>query len=187
MYGEIMASVKFCTFYYTISFSQWNFILIDAFITVFCAFGVTQSGASERLSQHRPTARILGPEVLLSVLGQIWINVWFIIGAFIWLYSRDDFFRCNEWDARAVDISKWWLLGDNFESDIVTFLALFQFVNSALVFNYGYIFRTTWYRNYFLMAVCCTFIAIVSYWELAGKTGQKDRVGKGGKGYINFC
>lgn len=44
MYGEIMASVKFCVFYYTMSFSQWNFILIDAFITVFCAFGVTQSG-----------------------------------------------------------------------------------------------------------------------------------------------
>ncbi|KAI7892685.1 uncharacterized protein EV154DRAFT_585903 [Mucor mucedo] len=167
MYGEIMASVKFYTFYYTMSFSQWNFILIDAFITVFCAFGVTQSGASQRLSQHRPTARILGPEVLLSVLGQIWINVWFTIGAFIWLYSRDDFFRCNEWDARAIDNSKWWLLGDSFEADVVTFLALFQFVNSALVFNYGYIFRATWYRNYFLMAVCCTFIAVVSYWELA--------------------
>lgn len=32
MYGETMATVKFCTFYYTMSFSQWNFILIDAFI-----------------------------------------------------------------------------------------------------------------------------------------------------------
>ncbi|GAA5816760.1 hypothetical protein MFLAVUS_010292 [Mucor flavus] len=167
MYGEIMATSKLCTFYYTMSFSQWNFILIDAFITVFCAFGVTQAGAAKRLSHHRPTARILGPEVLLSVLGQIWINAWFLIGAFIWLYSKDDFFRCNEWDARATDNAKWWLLGDSFEADIVTFVVLFQFVNAALVFNYGYIFRERWYYNYFLMVVCATFIGLVSYWELA--------------------
>ncbi|KAF1798356.1 hypothetical protein FB192DRAFT_1475312 [Mucor lusitanicus] len=167
MYGETMATVKFCTFYYTMSFSQWNFILIDAFITVFCAFAVTQAGAAKRLSQHRPTARILGPEVLLSVLGQLWINVWFLIGAFIWLYTRDDFFRCSEWDARATDASKWWLLGDSFEADVLTFMALFQFVNCAMAFNYGYIFRQRWYRNYFLILVWAVFISIVSYWELA--------------------
>ncbi|OBZ88831.1 putative cation-transporting ATPase 13A3 [Choanephora cucurbitarum] len=167
MYGETMATVKFCTFYYTMSFSQWNFILIDAFITVFCAFAVTQAGAAKRLSSHRPTARILGPEVLLSVLGQLWINVWFLIGSFIWLYTRDDFFTCREWDARATDASKWWLLGDSFEADVLTFIALFQFVNSAMVFNYGYLFRRAWYRNYLLVAVWATFVAIVSYWELA--------------------
>jgi cation-transporting ATPase 13A3/4/5 len=168
MYGQTMASVKFLTFYYTMSFSQWNFILIDAFITVFCALAVTQAGAARTLSNHRPTARILGPEVLLSVLGQLWINVWFLIGAFIWLYSRDDFFKCHEWDARATDASKWWLLGDSFEADVLTFMALFQFVNSAMVFNYGYIFRPRWYRNYFLILIWAVFISIVSYWELAG-------------------
>lgn len=168
MYGQTMASVKFLTFYYTMSFSQWNFILIDAFITVFCAFAVTQAGAATTLSHHRPTARILGPEVLLSVLGQLWINVWFLIGAFIWLYSKDDFFKCHEWDARATDASKWWLLGDSFEADVLTFIALFQFVNSAMVFNYGYIFRQRWYRNYFLLLIWAVFISIVSYWELAG-------------------
>jgi predicted P-type ATPase len=168
MYGETMATVKFCTFYYTMSFSQWNFILIDAFITVFCAFAVTQAGAAKKLSNHRPTARILGPEVLLSVLGQLFINIWFLIGAWIWIYTRDDFFRCHEWDARAIDNSKWWLLGDSFEADILTFIALFQFVNSALVFNYGYIFRERWFRNYFLIFVWSLFVAIVSYWELAG-------------------
>lgn len=169
MYGETMATVKFLTFYYTMSFSQWNFIMIDAFITVFCSFAVTQSGAAKKLSHHRPSARILGPEVLSSVLGQMLINVWFLIGAFIWLYQRDDFFRCNEWDARATDSSKWWLLGDSYEADVLTFLALFQFVNAALIFNYGYIFRERWYRNYFLVFVWSLFVAIVSYWELAGK------------------
>lgn len=169
MYGETMATVKFCTFYFTMSFSQWNFILIDAFITVFCAFAVTQADAAKTLSNHRPTARILGPEVLLSVLGQLFINIWFLIGAWIWLYTRDDFFRCHEWDARAIDSSKWWLLGDSFEADILTFIALFQFVNSSLIFNYGYIFRERWYRNYFLIFVWSLFVAIVSYWELAGK------------------
>ncbi|KAG0192904.1 hypothetical protein DFQ28_007247 [Apophysomyces sp. BC1034] len=167
MYGETMATVKFCTFYYTMSFSQWNFILIDAFITMFCAFAVTQAGSARILSSHRPTARILGLEVMLSVLGQLFINAWFLIGAYIWLYTRDDFFRCHEWDARAIDASKWWLLGDSFEADILTFIALYQFVNAALIFNYGYIFRKRWYRNYFLIFLWSLFVAIVSYWELA--------------------
>ncbi|KAF7724794.1 hypothetical protein EC973_000751 [Apophysomyces ossiformis] len=167
MYGETMATVKFCTFYYTMSFSQWNFILIDAFITMFCAFAVTQAGSAHKLSHHRPTARILGLEVLLSVLGQLFINAWFLIGAYIWLYTRDDFFRCHEWDARAIDASKWWLLGDSFEADILTFITLYQFVNAALIFNYGYIFRARWYRNYLVIFLWSLFVAIVSYWELA--------------------
>lgn len=169
MYGETMATVKFCTFYYTMSFSQWNFILIDAFITVFCSFAVTQAKAATKLSAQRPTARILGPEVLSSVLGQLFINAWFLAGAYIWLYTRDDFFRCNEWDARATDSSKWWLLGDSFEADILTFISLYQFVNAALIFNYGYKFRKAWYHNYLLLFLCALFVSIVSYWELAGQ------------------
>ncbi|KAI9479504.1 hypothetical protein BDB00DRAFT_885412 [Zychaea mexicana] len=167
MYGETMATVKLFTFYFTMSFSQWNFILIDAFITLFCAFAVTQAKAAKQLSAQRPTARILGPEVLASVLGQLVINALFLMGAFVMLYTHDDFFRCNEWDARAVDNSKWWLLGDSFETDVLTFVSLFQFVNAALIFNYGYLFRDRWYRNYLLLVVCAVFIAIVSYWELA--------------------
>lgn len=176
MYGETMATVKFLCFYYTLSFSQWNFIFIDAFITVFCSFAVTQAGAAKRLSSHRPTARILGSEVLLSVCGQIFINVMFLMGSIIWLYTKDDFFRCNEWDARATDGSKWWLLGDSFEADVVTFLSLFQFVNAALIFNYGYIFRERWYKNYVLIIVWSLFVGIVSFWELAGITYKKKNL-----------
>ncbi|OAD80888.1 hypothetical protein PHYBLDRAFT_96590, partial [Phycomyces blakesleeanus NRRL 1555(-)] len=166
MYGETMATVKFFTFYYTMSFSQWNFILVDAFITVFCAFAVTRAGPATSLSPYRPTARILGPQVILSVLGQLVINAGFLVGAFIWLYTRDDFFRCNEWDSRATDASKWWLLGDSFEASLLTFVSLFQFVNAALIFNYGNVFRQFWARNYLLIIVWAVFVAIVSYWEL---------------------
>ncbi|ORX52830.1 HAD-like protein [Hesseltinella vesiculosa] len=167
MYSQTMVTVKFFTFYYTMSFSQWNFILIDAFITILCSFAVTQSQAAKRLSTHRPTARILGAEVLLSVVGQIFINAWFLVGAYIWLYTRDDFFRCREWDSRATDPSKWWLLGDSFEADILTFITLYQFVNAGFLFNYGYLFRQSWYRNYLLLAIWTLFTTIVSYWELA--------------------
>ncbi|CAO3610518.1 unnamed protein product [Cunninghamella echinulata] len=167
MYGQTMVTVKFCTFYYTMSFSQWNFILIDAFITLFCSFAVTQSGAAKKLSDRRPTARILSAEVLLSVIGQLFINAWFLIGAYIWLYTRDDFFRCNEWNASALPFNKWQLLGNSFEADILTFITLYQFINSGFVFNYGYIYRKVWYRNYLLLFVWALFVAIISYWELA--------------------
>ncbi|KAI8973640.1 hypothetical protein BDF20DRAFT_907125 [Mycotypha africana] len=167
MYGETMACTKLVSFYYTLGFSQWNFILIDAFITVFCSFAVTQAGAARRLSQHRPTARLLGPEVVGSLVGHIVINAWFLIGALVWLYTQDDFFRCHEWDARATDASKWWLLGDSFEVDVLSFVVLFQFINAAMVFNYGYLFRQRWYRNYLLLVIWAVFVTIVSFWELA--------------------
>lgn len=166
MYGETMATLKLLTFYFSISPSENTWILVDAFITVGLSFAVTQALANKKLSRHRPTSRILGPETLASVLGLLFINAWFLIGSFIWLYQQE-WFRCQEFDARNTDPAKWWLLGDNFETDVLSFVTLFQFVNSASVFNFGYVFRQPWYRNYLLVFIWAVFIVIVSYWELA--------------------
>ncbi|KAJ1649850.1 hypothetical protein IWQ61_009186 [Dispira simplex] len=44
---------------------------------------------------------------------------------------------------------------------------LFQFVNNAAVYNFGYLFRRSWWRNYSLVCVWAVFVALVSYMELA--------------------
>lgn len=76
-------------------------------------------------------------------------------------------FRCNEFDSAAVDISKWWLLADNYEAEVLALVCLFQFINNAAVFNFGYKFRQSFWRNYFLIILWLLYLAVVSYWMLA--------------------
>ncbi|KAK9708552.1 hypothetical protein K7432_009565 [Basidiobolus ranarum] len=166
MYGQTMSFMKIFTFYFSMTPSQNVWILIDAFITVGLSWAISQSKPAKRLANSRPTARILGPETLSSVLGLIVINHLFVIGAYSFL-RKQPFYLCNEFDSSTVDYAKWWLLGDNYEAEVSALVALFQFVNSAFIFNLGYKFRARWYRNYALIFLWAAFVVIVSYVELA--------------------
>ncbi|KAJ1918417.1 hypothetical protein IWQ60_007501, partial [Tieghemiomyces parasiticus] len=166
LYGQIMACLKLVGFYFSTQISQPLWILIDAFITVGLAVAVTLSGPATRLCASRPTARLLGPQTLASAIGQIVINWLFVVGGFLMLFNQS-WFRCHEFDSRLVDLSKWWLLADNYESETLAFMVLFQFINAAAVFNFGHLFRQSWWRNYTLVAIWATLLGIVSYVELA--------------------
>ncbi|KAJ1655403.1 hypothetical protein IWQ61_004848, partial [Dispira simplex] len=166
LYGQIMASLKLMGFYFSTQISQPMWIMVDAFITVGMSVAVTLSGPAERLSASRPTARLLGPQTMASTLGQVFINWMFVIGGYLLLFSQP-WFVCNEFDSRLVNLSKWWLLADNYESATLSFIVLFQFVNAAAVFNFGHLFRRSWWRNYPLVLIWAGFITVISYIELA--------------------
>jgi cation-transporting ATPase 13A3/4/5 len=167
MYGQVMMMLKIYTFYFSVTLSQNVWIAVDVLITVLLTYAVSQSHAATRLEGQRPTARLLGPQTLASVMGLVAINWIFLASAFDMLFKQS-WFRCNEFDASAVDISKWWLLADNYEAEVLALVCLFQFINNAAVFNYGYKFRKAFYRNYSLIFLWLLYIAIVSYWMLAG-------------------
>ncbi|KAI7873218.1 uncharacterized protein EV154DRAFT_100788 [Mucor mucedo] len=166
MYGQVMMMLKVFTFYFAISMSSNLWIAIDVFITVLLTWAVSQSKAAKRLEPQRPTARLLGPQTMASGVGLALINWIFIISAYVLLFKQA-WFRCNEFDSRAVDMSKWWLLSDNYEGQILSFLCLFQFINNAAIFNFGYKFRQSFWRNYSLVFLWLLYLAIASYWMLA--------------------
>ncbi|KAI8368373.1 hypothetical protein EDC96DRAFT_441550 [Choanephora cucurbitarum] len=166
MYGQVMMMLKIFTFYFSITMSQNVWIAIDVLITVLLTWAVSQSHAAKRLEGQRPTARLLGPQTLSSAMGIVAINWLFLIGAFVMLFKQA-WFRCHEFDASAVDISKWWLLADNYEAEVLALVTLFQFINNAATFNFGYKFRKSFWRNYALVFLWLLYIAIVSYWTLA--------------------
>lgn len=64
-------------------------------------------------------------------------------------------------------MSKWMLLSDNYEGEILALVCLFQFINNAAVFNFGYKFRQSFYKNYTLVALWLLYLIIASYWLLA--------------------
>ncbi|CAO3683791.1 unnamed protein product [Rhizopus stolonifer] len=166
MYGQVMMMLKIYTFYFSTTMSQNVWIAIDVFITVLLTWAVSQSYPAKHLENQRPTARLLGPQTLASGLGVVVINWLFLIGAFIMLF-RQSWFRCHEFDSSVVDISKWWLLADNYEAEVLALVCLFQFINNAAVFNFGYKFRQSFYRNYALVFLWLLYFAVFSYCLLA--------------------
>lgn len=172
MYGQVMMMLKIFTFYFAVTVSQNVWIAIDVLITVLLTWAVSQSHAAKRLEDQRPTARLLGPQTLASTMGMVGINWLFLISAFVMLYKQG-WFRCNEFDSSAVDLSKWWLLADNYEGEVIALVCLFQFINNAAVYNFGYKFRKSFWRNYTLVFLWLLYLAIVSYWTL----GDPNRFG----------
>ncbi|KAG2225949.1 hypothetical protein INT45_006645 [Circinella minor] len=165
MYGQVMMMMKIFTFYFSVTMSQYVWIAIDVFITVFLTWAVTQSKAADRLNEERPTARLLGPQTMASCLGLCAINWIFLSGTFKFLYSQE-FFRCHEFDSNAADLSKWWLLADNYEGELLALICLFMFINNAAVFSFGHKFRQPIYKNYPLIFLWALYLAIVSYWMI---------------------
>ncbi|CAO3599770.1 unnamed protein product [Absidia cylindrospora] len=166
LYGQVMMMLKIFTFYFSISLAQNIWIAVDVFITVLLTWAVSQSKAASTLADQRPTAQLLGPQVMASAIGVVIINWLFLIGAFTLLYQQP-WFRCNEFDANAVDVSKWWLLADNYEGEVLALVCVFQFINNAAVQNWGYKFRQAFYRNYTLVGLWLVYFAVASYWLLA--------------------
>ncbi|KAI9497199.1 hypothetical protein BDB00DRAFT_970411 [Zychaea mexicana] len=172
MYGQVMMMMKIFTFYFSVTMAQYVWIAIDVFITVFLTWAVTQSRAADNLNEERPTARLLGPQTMASCLGLVSINWIFMSCIFKFLYSQD-WFRCNEFDSNAADLSKWWLLADNYEAEHLALVSLFMFINNAAVFSFGHKFRQPIYKNYPLLFLWALYMAILSYWML----GDPNRFG----------
>jgi hypothetical protein len=77
--------------------SQAMWVLIDG-STIPLSWALTQALPALRLAKTRPTARLLGPETCISVIGVIFINLIFLIIAVVLLfgYRNGGFFQCNE-------------------------------------------------------------------------------------------
>ncbi|PVU86784.1 hypothetical protein BB561_006554 [Smittium simulii] len=166
LYGQTMAMFKVMTMYFSISVSQPLWIIIDAFITVGISLAVSLSKPLKKLSMKRPTAKILGPQTLASSIGQVAINWMFMVIAFSWLFKQP-WFRCNEFDSSKSNLAQWWLLGDNYEGEVAGFIVIYQFVNVGFIYNFGYLFRQRWYKNYVLVSLWALFIILASYIQLA--------------------
>ncbi|KAI9255357.1 hypothetical protein EDC94DRAFT_617434 [Helicostylum pulchrum] len=166
LYGEIMCAWELTMFYFSVIAPQSIWITIDGFITTSMTFAITQASPANRLAPARPTAKPLGLYTLASCCGVIFINFLFAITSIVWLFQQD-WFICNEFDSTSIDTAKWWLLGDNYESEIISLVVLFQFFNSAAIVNFGTSFRQSWWRNYILVFFYCCFFVHVSFLILA--------------------
>ncbi|ORZ37459.1 hypothetical protein BCR44DRAFT_85614 [Catenaria anguillulae PL171] len=162
MYGMTMSSFCLVQYYFSVILPEWIWIYIDGIIVVTSIYALTQSGALKHLEPRRPTAQLLGPQTLISILTQTVINWTFLFMGVWWLFQQD-WFRCKEFDASAVDAAKWWLMGDNYESTIISIIVVHQFVNNGAVFNFGFLFRRSWFANRLYVLLYVTLMGFIGF------------------------
>ncbi|KAJ3115397.1 hypothetical protein HDU96_000702 [Phlyctochytrium bullatum] len=169
MYGEVLTFLGLIQYYFVVNLSQAMWVLIDG-TTVPLSWALTMARPAPRLARTRPTARLLGPETIISVCGQIFINILFLIFAVVMLFNQD-WFRCNEFDGRLADVRRWWELGDNFEGSVTGIIGTFQIIHAAAVFNIGRTYRQGFFRNWKFVVVWAIIVFILSFITLADPNG----------------
>jgi cation-transporting ATPase 13A3/4/5 len=125
------------------------------------ATSLAQAKPMATLAPRRPTARLLGLETFATVVGICMINFAWMVGAFFLLFQQD-FFLCNEWDASKIDLSKWWLLADNFEGCMIGLLVMAQVINAGAVGNFSAGYRQNWLMNWTFILVFTAAFTLVS-------------------------
>ncbi|KAJ3197057.1 hypothetical protein HK101_006240 [Irineochytrium annulatum] len=161
MYGEVLSFMGLIQYYFTVNMSQAMWVLIDG-STVPLSWALTMAKPAARLARTRPTARLLGPETIISVVGQVLINIIFLISAVVLLFKQD-FFRCNEFNGQYADVRRWWELGDNYEGAITGMIGTFQIINAAAVYNIGHTYRSGFFRNYIFLGIWVVMAGILSF------------------------
>jgi cation-transporting ATPase 13A3/4/5 len=139
-------------------------IFFEGMITPILGMSLSLARPAAVLAPRRPTARLLGLETVASVVGILLINLTFMAIAYVIMYEQE-FFRCNEWDSTKVDQSKWWLLADNFEGELIGLLVMSQVLNAALVGNFSAGYRQNWFMNWvfvLLWAISYIIIALIT-------------------------
>ena len=55
------------------------------------------------------------------------------------------------------------MIGDNYESSVLFLVTGYQYVSTAMAFNFGYEFRQGWFRNYWFVMAAATFTIMHFY------------------------
>jgi hypothetical protein len=97
---------------------------------------------------------------MTSAVGVLLINYLFILIALKVLFAQD-WFQCRKWD--GADISNVLTIGDNYETTTIFVVLGFQFISSAMSFNFGYEFRGSWLSNTWFIFVVALFSTIHFY------------------------
>jgi hypothetical protein len=82
---------------------------------------------------------------MTSACGVLGINFLFLVIGLLVLYKQD-WFQCRKWD--STDVSNVLTIGDNYETSVIFIISGYQYIASAAAYNFGYAFRSNWFKNY---------------------------------------
>jgi predicted P-type ATPase len=157
LYGQLCSFLQTINAYFATTFNGWAWIFIDGAMPVLLAFSLPLSKAAKKLSACRPTASLFGPRTLSTMCGILGWNIIFLTLTYYLLFQQD-WFQCRQWD--GTDVSGAGEIQDNYETIVSYVVGGYQLVSSALALGFGYTFRDSWYKNYWLVGLVVIFSVI---------------------------
>jgi len=157
MYGQVESINQIANAYFSVTFHEWCWVFMDGVWMISMAFTLPLAYAEKRLSPKRPTSSLLGPNTLSSVLGVLILNFSFTCIA-LGLLMVQDWYDCRRWN--STDISNITLIGDNYEASVLFIVTGYQYISSAMAFNWGFSFRAAWWKNYVFVALCISYTVV---------------------------
>eukprot|EP00978_Attheya_sp_CCMP212_P034692 scaffold146717_cov64-Attheya_sp.AAC.1 len=121
---------------------------MDGVWLIFMVFTLPLARSAKILAPECPTASILGPHTMASACGVLALNFIFMVIGLAAL-THQDWYQCRKWD--STDVSNVIVIGDNYEAQVLFLITGYQYISSAMVFNFGYNFRAAWIKNYCTM------------------------------------
>ncbi len=124
------------------------------------AFALPLAKAAKSLASKRPTASLLGPHTMASVCGVLGLNFIFTCVALVALFHQD-WFQCRKWG--STDVSNVVIIVDNYEAGTIFLVTGYQYISAAIIYNFGYDFRSAWIKNYVLVLLVLGYTIIHVY------------------------
>jgi len=157
IYGQIETLTQLINAYFSISLSEWCWLFMDGVWMMTMAFSLPLAKAHEKLSPRLPTSDLLGIHTMSSTLGVLLLNVTFTLIALFTLWNAG-FFQCRRWN--STDVSNVSTIGDNYEASVLFLVTGYQYISSAMAFNYGYSYRAPFLKNRTFVALAVGFSVI---------------------------
>lgn len=153
--GHLSVAANFLGAYFHTMLGEWCWVFMDGIWSICLGFTLPLSRAASKLAPSRPTSSLLGPHTMSSAMGVLLINYFFFILIALGVLFGQDWFQCRKWDGD--DISNVLTIGDNYETTTIFVVLGFQFISSAMSFNFGYEFRGSWLSNTWFIFVIVLF------------------------------
>ncbi|XP_062904803.1 polyamine-transporting ATPase 13A3-like isoform X2 [Mobula hypostoma] len=174
LYSMIQYVSVLILYYISSNLGNWEFLYEDLFITSAIAISMSRNQAYEHLVPQRPNARLVSPQILVSVLMHIgvcaafqltgfhlvqvqpWYNSW-DQGAQACM-SNDTFYGApalQRQNSSGVFFNIQWKIS-NYINTTIFFVSVFQYITIAFVFSIGKPFRKPISTNYLFLAALVT-------------------------------
>jgi len=99
-------------------------------------------------------------DTMASALGVLCIHYLFTVIALMVLFHQD-WFQCRKW--KGQDVSNVLVIGDNYETETLFLISGFQYITSAITYNFGYEWRRGFFNNTPLVGMLAFFTFLHFY------------------------
>eukprot|EP00457_Paulinella_chromatophora_P000918 gb/GEZN01000920.1/.p1 GENE.gb/GEZN01000920.1/~~gb/GEZN01000920.1/.p1 ORF type:complete len:1052 (+),score=142.19 gb/GEZN01000920.1/:316-3156(+) len=164
MYGQIEVLIQVINAYFGTTQAEWCWLWMDFVWTTSMAYTLALSLPSTSLAPARPTSSVLGAYTVSSFAGILFWNWFFLCMGLVALFHQD-WFQCRQvGDTLLYNYNS---LSDNYETSVTWLVGGWQYVASAMAFNFGGAHRASWFSNwrlvFFVIAFTLLHLVVVLY------------------------